>query len=130
MLSLRRAVVIRRPDLQPPDQMRVQVPDSELSHECSTAFNASNEGAKKQTQGCDGRALTRRWWLRHGLTEKLTPDVLPVEDGVGGVLESLEPQLEILEVVEVVLDGLPDQIGARAREALRGAVHVLHQRFG
>jgi hypothetical protein len=37
------------------------------------------------------------------LAEKLTLHVFPIQDGIGGVLEPLEAELEVFDVIEVVL---------------------------
>src|SRR5579864_559441 len=62
VLGLGRAVVLRCPDLQPPNQLAVQVPNRQLRHASSNAFidgNAITEGAPRGNAG--PTAWIRQW---------------------------------------------------------------------
>ena len=64
------------------------------------------------------------------MTENLTLDVCPVENGVGGILQTLQGKMEILEIVEVVLDRLANDLGTSAVEAARGGIELLEECIG
>jgi len=46
------------------------------------------------------------------LIEKITLHVFPVQYGIGGILKPLEAELEVFEVIEVILNCLPDDLGS------------------
>jgi len=53
--------------------------------------------------------------------EKLTLHVFPIQDGIGGILEPLKAKLEVFDVIEVILDRLPDDLGSFPRSSARSA---------
>ncbi|HEX4962547.1 MAG TPA: hypothetical protein VF173_17055 [Thermoanaerobaculia bacterium] len=64
------------------------------------------------------------------MIEKLTLHVFPVQDRVGGILEPLETELEVFDVIEVVLDRLPDDLGSGPVKPACRAVDLFHELYG
>src|SRR6185312_14160183 len=62
--------------------------------------------------------------------EKLTLHVFPIQDGIGGILEPLKAELEVFDVIEVVLDRLPDDLGSGPVKPACRAVDLLDKLYG
>ena len=62
------------------------------------------------------------------LIEKLTPDLVPVQHRIRGIAEPVDGGGEIVEVLEIVLDGEADDVRPAAPELCRGPVQGLHYR--
>jgi hypothetical protein len=64
------------------------------------------------------------------LIEKLTLHVFPVQDGIGRILEPLEAELEVFDVIEVILDRLPNDLGPGPVKPACRAVDLLNELCG
>ena len=64
------------------------------------------------------------------LIEKLKLHVFPVQDGIGGILEPLEAELEVFDVIEVILDRLPNDLGPGPVKPACRAVDFLNELCG
>jgi hypothetical protein len=63
-------------------------------------------------------------------SDQLTPHLGPVEDRVRRVLEPLEPQRQVFEVFEVVLDRLAPQLRPRPLEPADGHLPLDRAAYG
>jgi hypothetical protein len=64
------------------------------------------------------------------LIEKLTLHVFPIQDGIRGILEPLQAELKVFDVIEVVLDRLPDDLGSGPVKPACRAVDLLNELYG
>jgi hypothetical protein len=64
------------------------------------------------------------------LIEKLTLHVFPIQDGIRGILEPLQAELEVFDVIEVILDRLPDDLGSGPVKPVCRAVDLLYELYG
>lgn len=64
------------------------------------------------------------------LIDQLTSDVLPVEDRVGRIVQPIEGKLVILDIVQVIFDGLFDQFRSGAVEPGGHSIDLPHEVVG
>ena len=64
------------------------------------------------------------------LTEKVTPDLLPVQHGVRGILKRRQAEPEVLDILHVALESAADEVGPGPLESARGPVDLPEEAFG
>lgn len=62
-------------------------------------------------------------------TEKLTPDLVPVQHRVAGIAEPVDGDGEIVEIIEVVFDCQADDVRSTAPELLRCRIQCIDHRI-